>query len=137
MKNLKFLRTIAVLSILTINLMTSSCTKDEPENVFPNSTWKVIMDASGNPLFSEGSLITFEKIGIVSFYKGNTRYFGEWTVFNDTLRIMDGIGPEYLEHRIEGPIKIEGKKATWKYSIYKCMECNKALKESVLILEKY
>lgn len=41
------------------------------------------------------------------------------------------------DFRIEGPIKIEGKKATWKYSIYSCMECSKALKVSMMVLEKY
>ena len=136
MKAPKFLSTIVILMILAVNFLTSSCTNEEPENIFPNSTWKVLMDASGNPFFNEGSLITFEKIGIVSFYHSNTRNFGEWIIFNDTLRIMDGIGG-FWEHRIEGPIKIEGKKATWEYSIYNCMECEKKVQESVLILEKY
>lgn len=127
---------LVVLLILIVSLLDSSCSKDEPENVIADSTWKVLMDESGVPPFNEGSLITFDKIGIVKFYREGEQNFGEWLFFNDTLRIIDGLGEE-AKLRIEGPIKIAGKKATWEYSTYKCKHCDKPLKISTMILEKY
>ncbi len=98
---------------MSVSFIACSSDDDDNNDSLAGTTWKVtsVDNAVGEFKYWPGATATLNADGTVTFNPKNAWTYAQWTLKDNTLKIV--IGEGHPDDYIEGTLSVNGNSATW------------------------